>query len=118
MRELSFDQYEFPCSGSEESLYLVIAGKRQCPDLRSFALAGCGYTEPRLSEFLARASWRSLAEFDRLDEVEARLIEFALLDIPDPTSSRLLVLANEWCDLDLIVELPERFIWYRWSTTA
>jgi hypothetical protein len=118
MRELSFDQYEFASPGSEQSLCLVIAGKRQCPDLRSFAMAGCGYPEPFLSEFLARVKWRPLAGYSRLGQIEEHLIEFALVELPDPAACRLFVLSDEGHELDVLLEFPDRFVLYNWGTTA
>lgn len=118
MRDLSFDQYEFASPGSEESLRLVIARKRQCPDLRSFAVAGYGYTEPYLSEFLARVKWRPLAGYSRLGQIEEHLIEFALLELPDPTACRLWVLSDRGYELDVLLELSDRFVRYNWLTTA
>jgi hypothetical protein len=104
MRRLSFDQFEFDLFASEESLDLVISSPTRHPDLRQF-LSECGATcldgspVPSVWPF-----WWSITKYLR---------RFAGLELPDPSECRaILVLRNDWDDLEIAIETGSLVIWY------
>src|SRR6188472_1231184 len=110
MRRLSFDQHEFEQSESEESLELAISDPRQHPELKSF-LTDCGASSQEGA--VPSQGW------PRWHTVVEHLRKFAGIELPHPTQCRtILVICDDWDDLELEVEAGPHLIWYHWFTTA
>jgi hypothetical protein len=109
MRRLSFDQYEFETASSEESLALAISSSQQHPVIKVF-LAECGASVATPSPPPPR--------WDRWSEVAEYTHRFAGLHLPPIHACRVLVLRDDWNDLELVVEVESQLVWYHWWTTA
>jgi hypothetical protein len=115
MRTLIFDQYEFDHSSSEESLHISIAskGNHQFPDFSSFALYVLG---KELAKKLPVA-----IEFDEhlhQGQIRYYLQRYSGVELPHPCNWLTYILANDWNDLEVLLEGPYTFIRYYWSTSA
>lgn len=132
MQKLFFNQYEFPMGpSSEESLSLVIASKKECPDIEQF-VKKCGVEslEQLLSNWEKAAmesascpgidvcrKWETVATAHNQFAESVRY--FAKIDLQaDGDTSNILILFQEWDHVEAIIESPKRYILCHWDTTA
>ena len=109
MRRLSFDQYEFDDPSSEEALELVVSSSREIWPLAAF-LNLCGASN-QVGRPLP-AAW------PRWAEVAATVRKRAGIELPAPEACEVVVLSDDWNDLELAVVAGQVLIWYHWWTTA
>ncbi len=109
MRRLSFDAYEFDTPDSEESLDLAVSSSRQHGTLAVF-LSLCGAS--------AQAGRPALSGWPRWTEVAANVRERAGVELPAAEECEVVILSDEWDNLELAVVAGPVFIWYHWATTA
>jgi hypothetical protein len=109
VRRLSFNQYEFDSTESEESLDVVISSDREHSDLVAL-----------LSEVgTANAAGESPpSEWRRWPEIVAYLARLAHLDVPPMRECQVLVLSDSWDDLEVAFSFRSKLVWYHWWTTA
>ncbi|MEX1231263.1 MAG: hypothetical protein WEB58_13540 [Planctomycetaceae bacterium] len=118
MRKLYFDQFEFDSSSSEESLEIHVALKqlqpqKQFDDLQSFAHASAG--ESASVNLGKLVPYQDLAGFSSIREYLKR---FANINVPDPCDWQMVVLNEDDLYWDGILDSPDYFIRYQWSSTA
>jgi hypothetical protein len=108
MRKLFFDCYEVNTPCSEEELELAIAPRSQCPNWTAFAtdckVSTDGNPPPE--------NWKNWEHITRYVQ------KFAGIDLPSLEKCSVVVVHDEWDDLELVIETPSEFIWFHWSTTA
>lgn len=110
MRRLMFDQDEFDPLDSEQSLELALSDPTRHRDLGDF-LAKCGASV--VSGRTPDAGW------DRWVMVRFHLREFSGLRLPSLDECReVLVLSDEWNDVEAAIVTETELIWYHWSTSA
>jgi len=121
MRTLVFDGDEFPRPNAEEVLRLAIASRRQ---LQVF-----GHTGTELvRHFFDRCDWKHAADFPVAPQqsplpayyyhssIIENLSQFAPdLEVPI-AETQLLEIANTPDDLEVILEMPNVFLCYHWSS--
>ena len=109
MRRLSFDAYEFDSTSSEESLELAVSSARQHATFAEF-LTECGASS--LTGEPPPASWHQW-------EWVAGTIRLRVgLDLPPMQACRVVVLSDNWDDVELGIASESVLVWYHWSTTA
>ncbi len=110
MRRLSFDRDEFDPPDSEQSLDLVISSPTRHADLSLF-LAECGAS--------AVDGQPPCPGWPRWHEVAELLRRFAGLELPHPSKCHaILLIRDEWNDLEMAITVGTVVIWYHWLTTA
>jgi hypothetical protein len=109
VRRHSFDQYEFDDPSSEEALELAVSSSRQVWPLAAF-LAVCGASE-RVGRPLP-AGW------PRWAEVAAAVRKRAGVDLPAAEACEVVLLSDDWDDVELAVVAGSVLVWYHWWTTA
>lgn len=109
MRRLSFDQYEFDTPSSEESLDLAVSSSRQHWPLAVF-LSLCGAS--------AQAGRPAPAGWPRWAEVAAAVRERAGVALPAAEACEVVVLSDDWDDVEVAVVAGLVLVWYHWWTTA
>lgn len=106
-----FDQYEFDSPNSEQTLELVLASPKQHHDLTMF-LEKCDAASA-ISGRSPDAGW------DRWEKVRGHLRQFIGLELPHLDGCREIVLiCDDWNDLELAIAAGANLIWYHWSTSA
>jgi hypothetical protein len=100
MRRLAFDPFEFDSPDSEESLELAV----------STSLAACGAS--------ARPGPPPTVNWDRWPSVVVYVRTFAGVELPPIEGCRVILLNDEWDDLELAVAAGSLLVWYHWWTTA
>lgn len=110
VRRITCDQFEFAAPESEQSLELALSYSRQHPELEAF-LAACGASA--LSGSSPGPAW------DRWERVREHLRRFAGLELPYIDKRRvILLLRDDWNDVELAIAANTSLIWYHWSTSA
>ena len=109
MRKLSFNQYEFDSTESEEELDVVISSDREHSDLVAL-LVEVGTANASAES--PPADWR------RWTEVVANLGRLAGLTVPAMSECQVLVLSDSWDDLEVAFRFGSKLVWYHWCTTA
>ena len=109
VRRLSFNQYEFDSTESEESLDAVISSDREHSDLVAL-LVEVGTTNASAEP--------PPAEWPRWTEVVANLGRRAGLTVPAMSECQVLVLSDSWDDLEVAFRFGSKLVWYHWWTTA
>jgi len=109
MRRLSFDSYEFDVPESEESLDLAISSLQQHQDLAPF-LADCDAS--------AQVGSAPPEGWPRWAEVVKSVRRYAGLELPPAETCRVVVLSDDWDDLEVAVAAESLLVWYHWWTTA
>lgn len=118
MRTLTFDQFEFESSSSEEALEIDVSEKRYgnyCPypTIRSFVV--------HAARVAAAARLRDPSPYNDVagfSSIRAYLKKFASIEVPDPCDWKLYVLQDDLEAWHGVIEAPTMFIRYRWSSTA
>lgn len=110
MRRMSLDADEFDPPGSEQFLELAISLSRRHRDLGLF-LEECGASGvPGLAHEVGPGRW---------EKVWGHLRQFAGLELPDfDDRRRVILLSDDWDDLELAIGTDAASIWYHWYTTA
>jgi hypothetical protein len=107
---MSIDQYEFDPPDSEQFLELAISSATRHQDLGAF-LAECGASA--ISGRSPDAGW------GRWEMVRDHLGRFAGLELPPPGGCReLILLRDDWDDLELAIMSGADLVWYHWYTSA
>jgi hypothetical protein len=109
MRRLSFNQYEFDSTESEESLDAIISSDREHSDLVAL-LSDVGTSN--VTAETPPADWRRWAE------IVAHLGRLARLEVPQMSECQVLVLSDSWDDLEVAFRFGSKLVWYHWCTTA
>lgn len=115
MQVHTFDSFEIDPRGSEETLRFAFARKTQFDSATEF-LASC----PREGNL----PWKLLDKplelqgYLRCEDVRVYLERFACSPESISTMMILAVLSEDWNDLELLLESPERYFWFHWDTTA
>jgi hypothetical protein len=109
VRRLSLDQYEFEPPDSEQMLELAISSPNQHPDLCQFleacgASAGTGNPPP--------------ARWPKWPQVVESVRQFAGLELPPADACKVIVLSDDWDDVELVVVVGSLLFWYHWWTSA
>ncbi len=115
MRIVQFDEDEF-LPGSEQFQKVAIASKKQFPDINAFANQ-FGYA--RVESTAQKASLDQFARgMAHGYSVIHAVREILKIDLLSQSESSALILSSEWNMIDLIIDLPEQFIFFHWETTA
>ncbi len=111
MRRMSFDQDEFDPPDSEQFLELALSSPgRRHQDLATF-LADCGASA--ISGRTPDVGW------GRWEMISEHLSRFARLNLPGIGGCReVVLLRDDWDDLELAITSGAYLIWYHWYTTA
>jgi hypothetical protein len=110
MRRLYFDQYEFDPPDSEQDIELVISTSPRHAGLKTF-LADCGVS--------AKSAPPPASIWPRWQPVADHLNRFAGIQLPHVSKWReLIILHDEWDDLELGIAAGPHLIYYHWSTSA
>jgi hypothetical protein len=109
MRRLSFDAYEFDTTSSEESLDLAVSSARQHATLAEF-LAECGAS--------TQAGQPPPADWRQWDWVSGAVHLRTGLELPPIRECRVVLLSDDWDDVEVAVVSGSTLIWYHWWTTA
>jgi hypothetical protein len=114
MQILRFDQFEFDTAASEETLRIAIAPNWQFDSEVEF-LSQC----PREAREIPAVppSPMPWMGFRRAQEVIQKICRFCRADPPIEPAT-VAVLWDEWCDLEVLIQTPDRYFWYHWDTTA
>lgn len=111
MRWVLCDQFEFDPPDAEQKLDMAVAtASRHCPDLTTF-LAACGAS--------AREGLVKPQGWNRWRQISEHLSRFAGVDLPHPSQiQQMVILRDEWDDVEVGITNGSVFVWYHWLTTA
>jgi hypothetical protein len=109
MQRLSFDAYESDTTSSEESLDLALSSARQHPTLAAF-LAECGAS--------SQAGESPPADWCRWEWVVETVRLRTGLELPPIRECRVVLLSDDWDDVEMAVVSGSVLVWYHWWTTA
>jgi hypothetical protein len=115
VRTWTIDQFEFPDPADEEHLEIALSARSDfpIPNVTEFVACAVGVKE---SEQLAAAS--PLKREGAAEPARAHLANFAGIELPKPCDWPTYDLSQGPGEIHLIIEGPECFIRYHWSTSA
>lgn len=108
---MTCDQFEFDPPDSEQSLDLAIATtSRHWPDLQS-VLRACGASGHQRP--LPKPDW------PHWPMIAEHLARFGALKLPRPTELReIVLLCDDWNDIEIGLAFGPSLVWYHWTTSA
>jgi hypothetical protein len=116
MQILEFDQFEFANPSTEERLRLSVERRSQISLAAEF-LDHC-LSRVQQSSLLPQSQPTSFQNCSWRTEVEELLSRFMPQLVSELGKSKVSTLLNEPDEHWLLIESPERFILYEWSTSA
>jgi hypothetical protein len=115
MRTLTFDQFEFDDPSTEERLELALAPRTAFPfpSVASFIAASVG--QAALNDLRSPVAYSDQMAYGL---VRRYLSQFASVEVPEHCGWPCYVFADGPDHWQIVIEAPEQFILYGWSTSA
>ncbi len=110
MRRLTFNQYEFDSSDSEQFLEIAVSTEQEHSTITSF-LQACGVSAP--SGIALSHRW------EKWHSVTDNIRRFGQIELPHPAKLQFAQwFQDSWNEVEVAFAFDHILIWYHWETSA